>query len=196
MDRRGGGLTSDAGQLTWAGVVSDLFPPMALDAGFTLDFVPTSTNGKWVGGVLTTNGDVLPGVYDSRTNVLTLLDGGIPQTVSSGASYAGAVLLADGESALMIPRYARKPMLVTPTSATILPIADVIEGHSGGLLVPDESVLMKPNSSAEFVKWDGGSVSTCKRGFAVRGTSQLRGLRTASPTRCKPMVSRACCPSR
>lgn len=261
----GGGVVSDGGELTWAEVSAELFAaPLGLDAGFTLEFVPASSVGQWVGGVLTYSGDVIcipysggnalrvspdggvstlvlgfsgwesgvliadggvlgfpydtptfvtisgtggllldaglpqpgapnqpffeggvitlsqhallapsshvyPGDYDVNARTFRLHDGGIPPVISSDTFYAGAILLADGESAIMVPRMAQQMMLVTPDGASLVGPTNM-QGHAGGLLMPDASVLLVPNTSgATFVLWDGTSTSVPNPGLSPPG---------------------------
>lgn len=258
-------MPSDA-SITWAEVVSDLFDvPEGLDAGVTLSFVdvPPAEPGKWVGGVLTPNDDVIcipysggdllkvlsdgglelydsdhfgewegggllrdggvvgfpyntvsvltfdgttaqnidaglplpgapfpsyfeggvvtlsehlllapsfsysPGVYSMATGELVILDAGNP---GSGGTlhYGSAVLLADGESALMVARSARQLMRVTPTFAERLP--GTVTGYAGGVLLPDGGVMLMPTDDNRFAVWNGTS-SLSPRG----ATSPTRG---------------------
>ncbi|MDP1828294.1 MAG: hypothetical protein Q8L48_33800 [Archangium sp.] len=131
-----------------------------IDAGLPRAGAPMSA--YFEGGVITLSQKVLlapyygsfPGVFDPASGELTLLDGGFPPQISANATYSGAVLRADGESAYLIPRYATRLMLVTPTAASIVGTSPV-DGHAGGLLLPSGSILLMPADSRPFVIFDG-----------------------------------------
>lgn len=120
------------------------------------------------GGVLTLSEQLLlapskrwlPGVFSMASGTLTFVDAGNPGTVdTNGGHYAGAVLLADGQSALMVPRFARRLMEVTPTSAVLHDGPGEVYGFSGGVLLPDGRVVLMPSSDRPFVAWDGASIT-------------------------------------
>ena len=144
------GLPYNAG--AFLAVPPDGGAPRLVDAGLA----ETGLSTPWYeGGVVTRSGKVLlapssgtfPGVFDPTTGVLTLLDAGV---VNDGGSfqYAGAVLLADGESALLTPIHASTLILVTPTSARAL---TSLTGVAGGVLLPSDEAMLMP-SSGNF--WD------------------------------------------
>jgi hypothetical protein len=135
-----------------------LVPP---DGG-TARLVDAGLEGRLVspyfeGGVVTRSGKVLlapyggghPAVFDPATEVLTVLDAGVTG-VGPGEMYSGAVLLPDGESALLVPRSGTELLKVTPTG---IGARHSLDGLSGGVILPSGDVVMVPGASSQFARW-------------------------------------------
>ena len=141
-----------------------------LDAGLPRDGVMTTP--YFEGGVITLSqkvllsprGDVFPGVFDRATQLLTIYDAGIPSSGNFGANYGTPILLADGESAIIVPRRANQMIHLTPSGGFLVGPAN-LEGHSGGLLLLDGGALLMPYENAEFVVWDGVNANVTTPGI-------------------------------
>lgn len=149
-----------------------LMLPHHADAGFVALF-PNGGTHEWnglppelghpafEGGVVTVSGKVLLApssgpdfaTFDPQTATLRRFIGpGAGSTL-----YKGAVLLADGETALLVPTNAGQAVLMSSTS--VRPLTNVVSLHAGGVLLESGNVLLLPNNqNAPFVELplDGG----------------------------------------
>jgi hypothetical protein len=118
------------------------------------------------GGVVTTNGVVLLATGDG-TDLFVLPPpwtavrpvGATPVRPSNVVDhqYAGAVLLASGDRAYLVPRGQTSIALVSETGSTFFPAR---AGLAGGLLMPDDRALLMPNLSSGTVFTNGSGITT------------------------------------
>ncbi len=116
------------------------------------------------GAVVTASGVVLLATSDG-TEVMVLpppwtsvrIVGEVPARDGGAVDhqYAGAVLLPSGESAYLVPR---GQTTIAQVSATALGFVPGRTGLAGGLLLPDDRVLLLPNTSTGTVIADGSGV--------------------------------------
>ena len=133
-------------------IPTDGGPPRVLDIGLRL----LAGSGTFEGGVVTSTGRLWLAPSSSPVAV-SWVPGELPRAVtlpSSGLdkAYAGAVLLADGASVLMVPREAASGVVVDGAGVVS---SFTLSGYSGGLLLPFNGVMLFPNSSPQrpFMEW-------------------------------------------
>ena len=150
----GGGFVDDGGVITWAEVVSELFDaiPRGLDAGFTVAFTPTLSTGKWVGGVLTSDGRVVC-IPAAGSNALRVSANGVVTVQDLGFSggWEGGVLLSDG-GVLGLPSVSATFLAAGPVSATEIAVGLPLSGASypyfeGGVITLEGQVLLAPKNA-------------------------------------------------
>lgn len=176
----GGVLLAD-GTILGLPYAYNAFVSISATGGTVLDAGLPRTNADagpfFEGGVVTLSQKVLlapsanvfPGVYDPATQELTIFDdAGVPPAIRSDNFYAGAILLADGESAIIVPRQATRMIHLTPTHASYVGPTGM-EGHAGGLLLPDGRALLVPTTNgADFAVWDPANPSMVTSGQTPR----------------------------